>query len=303
MVRSPLNNPLPPPLNAKRFQQAWPFALLCLIASTIWLLLDRYPQISFTLSTYAIASAVAGGLVYCVTRRVKRLPSEALLAPASGGALILIGPTIGTFLGATSLGASGLTIALALTPVVVAVAWPALTERQFYLNQLWPGIVAAAALLIAIPAPSTADWRSDASMALAPLLTGIGCVLYARSDVPVLWKATASLALATILFTIGVLTQSFAQHAALSISLSAISIATVLFLLALLALSRFSAMQYTARYTLVPLVLLMEGPLLLSRSLLTWRAILCAALLLLATVALLRTPAEENVSLKALEDA
>jgi hypothetical protein len=303
MARSRLNNSLPKSLNAKRFEKVWPFALLCLIGSTIWALLDRYPQISFTLGAYAVASVASGGIAYCFARRTKRSSFEILLVPAFGGALVLIGPTIGTFLGATALGASGLTIALALTPVVIAVALPAFTDGQFSLNRLWPGIVAAAALLVAVPVPSTVDWRSDASMILAPLLTGIGCVLYVRSSAPSLWKATDSLALAAFFFAVGALTQSLARHAAFSVSLPAAGIAAILFLLALLTLSRFTAMQYAARYTLVPLVLLVEGPLLLSRSLFTWRVLLCVMLLLLATVALLRTHAEENVSIKALDDA
>jgi len=280
--------------SAKLWRKTWPFALLCLLSSTVWLLLDRYPQITFSLASGAAACGLAAmcaiGLGLALRSPQGRLAE--LLKPATGGGLVIAGPAIGAFLHA-SLNAGSLAIALAMTPVAVIVAEPVLSEREPSVDGLWPGLAAAVGLLLVLPAPSVSDWRNDLAMLLAPVLTGVGCVIF-RQAKPVAWKASAGFLGGVVVFGLGAVVEGAIQHGLPSISLAAVAIDTPLFALSFVALSRLTASQYGARYALVPLLVLIQGPLLLGSMVVTWRGMACAALLLVAGVALLRAGSSEE---------
>jgi len=289
------------PHNTKHWHRSWPLALLCLLASTVWLLLDRYPQITFTLPSDTIACIIAAIIALAVASRTARPTLTETLRCAFAGALVLAGPSAGTFLQASSLDAGSLTIALTLTPVVIGVTESVLGNDELSADHLWPGLTAAVALLLLLPAPSVSDPRSDAAMLLAPILTGIGCVLFRRSTVAAVWKAVSGFAGATLIFGLGTFLESLPQRTLPPISPAALAIDTLLFALAILALSRLTASQYAARYAVVPLLILLQGPLLL-HSLVTWRSVACAVLLLAAAIALLRSSPSEKVPKEGLED-
>ena len=279
------------------WHRIWPFALLCGLASLFWLLLDRYPDINFTLASdsVACASLAIPAIAYMLVMRRPAITPSLALRGAFAGALVIAGPAVGTFLHASTLDPGSLAIALCLTPVVVGVVETVTTNIELSNEALWPGLAAAVGLLLVLPSPSIADWRNDASMVLAPILTGIGCVLFRRNVASAIARATAGFVGAAIVFAIGAGVGAAVQHARPQISLAAATVDTVLNLLALTALSRLAAPQYVSRYALVPLLILLQGPLLL-HSLVTWRSVACAALLLTATIKLLRSNPFEKVT-------
>jgi hypothetical protein len=282
------------------WRRMWPFALLCVLASMFWLLLDRYPEIDFTLASDAAACgflAVVALVAVLLSRRMAISPSQALQS-AIAGALVLAGPTAGSFLHASTLNPSSLAIALCLTPVVVGVAEAVTSDVGLSNDALWPGLAAAAGLLLVLPSPYLGDWRSDAAMVLAPILTGIGCVFFRRGAAPALSRTTAGFAGAAMLFMLAAGIEATALHTRPQISFAATAIDAILSLLTLFALGRITAGQYTARYLLVPFLLLLQGPLLLHTllPLITWRNAVCAALLLAAAIKLLRSNSLEKVT-------
>jgi hypothetical protein len=273
----------------------WPLFLLCALASTSWLVVERFPQVHFSIAGDALACALSSGACFLLRNRQQPPPTSLRSAGALGGALVLVGPAIPSLFGAQARPAA-LAIALALTSVVVAVALPALTDYEFSLATLWPGIAAASALLIALPMPGLSDWRSDLSLIATPLATGIGAILYRRNARLGANMMPPALAISAAIFALVAAMQWQSQRRPPQISIAAIALDGGLFLLALFALNHLTALQYTARYALVPLLLLAEGALLATRALINVRTASCALLLLLATAGLLRFRDEENVS-------
>jgi hypothetical protein len=64
-------------------------------------------------------------------------------------------------------------IALALTPVVVALAG----RVESVAGRIWPGLAAVAGLMLVVAQPSLGDARSDVALCLMPVLTGCGAAL------------------------------------------------------------------------------------------------------------------------------
>jgi hypothetical protein len=289
------------PHNAQTWHQAWPFAILCLLASTVWLLVNRYPQITFTPSSDALGCTIAAIVALAATLRTARPSLPETLRCGFAGALVLAGSSAGIFLHAPSIDGGSLAIALSLTPVVIVVTKSALGTEEFSSNHLWPGLAAAVALLLVLPAPSVSDLRNNAALVIAPILTGVGCVLFRRSTVTAAWKAVSGFAGAALIFGLGALVEGLPQRTLPPVSPAALAIDTLLFALAILSLNRLTASQYAARYAVVPLIILLQGPLLL-HLMVTWRNIACAALLLAAAITLLRSGPSEKVSTEVLED-
>ena len=217
------------------------------------------------------------------------------------GTLVLAGSSAGIFFHASSVEGGSLAIALSLTPVVIVVTESALGNEELSSSRLWPGLAAAIALLLVLPVPSVTNLSSDAALALAPILTGVGCVLFRRSRVTVAWKAASGFTGATVLFGLGTLAESLSQRTFPKISPAALAIDTLLFVLAILALNRLTASQYASHYALAPLLILLQGPLLL-HLVVTWRSVACAVLLVSSAIALLRSGSSEKVSKEGLED-
>lgn len=284
---------------ASLWHQWWPFALLCLAASSKWLITDSWPQAGSTLASETVACALAAGLsLGLALKNRSRRPSETSFSSAAlGGFLVLAGPAVGILLQAHSLTPANLALALALTPVVAAVAEAAFgsPEQGLSTASLWPGLAALVGLLLVLPEPSFSNPLHDAVLLLAPLLTGVGCVLFRGSVAPrsVTWSSTAAFASAGFVFGMGAAAQSIRQHAIPALDPAAAAIDFVLTVLTILALQRLTAAQYTARYVLVPLAILLQG-LLLLHSATTARSVACAVLLAGAAVVLLLSRSEKN---------
>lgn len=277
----------------------WPFALLCLAASSKWLITDNWPQAGSTLASETVACELAAGLsfVLALKNRCRRPSEPTFFSAALGGVLVLVGPVLGILLQVPSLSPASLVLALTLTPVVTVVAEAALGSAEYGLSTagLWPGLVALVGLLLVLPEPSFSNPLNDAVLLLTPLLTGVGCVLFRSSATPtsVTWNSAAAFASAGFVFGIGAAAQSIRQRAIPALVPAAIAIDFALALLTLLALQRLTASQYTARYVLVPLAILLQG-LLLLHSVITVRSVACGVLLTGAAVSLLLSRSEKN---------
>jgi len=273
------------------WRQWWPFVLLCLAASSEWLITDNWPQAGSTVASETIACGLAAGISFGLAlRNQSRRPSEAsFFSAALGGALVLMGPALGILLQVPSISPASLVLALTLTPVATAVAEGLSTAS------LWPGLAALVGLLLVLPEPSFSNPLNDVVLLLAPLLTGVGCVLFRRSVAPTSgpWSSAAAFASAGVVFGIAAATQAIRQHALPALAPASIAIDFVLALLTILALQRLTASQYAARYMLVPLAILLQG-LLLLHSVITVRSAACSVLLAGAAVSLLLSRSEKN---------
>jgi hypothetical protein len=274
-------------------RQGWPFALLCLAASSEGWITDNWPQAGSTLASETVACALAAMLTFSLAflKPKARLTRLSTSSAAWSGALILTGPAIGLFL-MSSLGPANRVLALALTPVVVAVAEAALgtQEQGLSARSLWPGLAAVSGLLLVLPEPSLASPLNDAALLLAPLLTGIGCTLFRHHSLEAMdarENATATFAGGCLLFGLGTAVQSTLQHTLPAPTFAAVAIDLILTLLSILALQRLTATQYAARYVLVPLVILLLS-LFQVHATITARSVTCAVLLAGAALSLLR---------------
>jgi hypothetical protein len=274
-------------------RQGWPFALLCLAASSEGWITDNWPQAGSTLASETAACALAAMLTFSLAFLKPKAPPPRLSTSSAawGGALILVGPAIGLFL-MSSLGPANRVLALALTPVVVAVAEAALGTQEHGLSagSLWPGLATVSGLLLVLPEPSLASPLNDAALLLAPLLTGIGCSLFRRHSLKAMddrGSAATAFVSAGILFGLGTAVQSILQHTLPVPSFATVAIDLTLSLLSILALQRLTATQYASRYVLVPLVILLLS-LLQVHETITARSVTCAVLLAGAAISLLR---------------
>ncbi len=192
------------------------------------------------------------------------------------GAMMLGGPAVGLLAG--GMDAGSLTIALALTPVVVAVAAAALGDGSDGMaGRLWPGLAAVAGLLLVLTQPSVSNVRNDVLMLAAPVFSGMGAALFcsvrARS-------VASALVGAAVVFLLGwVLLRG-------AVSVVAVACDGLLALLGVLAVARLGATRWSAQFALVPLLIVLEG-LVLVRPGLQIRWVIGLALLAVGSVYLL----------------
>ena len=177
------------------------------------------------------------------------------------GALLLAGPYVGLVLHARTLEATGLTVAMALVPVVVAVARPAFreTEGAEIAGRMWPGIAAAAGFLLVLPEPSLASWQEDLVLLLAPVATGVGAAWLRTRQGTELTRAAAALAGAATVFLGAAAVQGGMRAAAWRGVLPVATVDAVVVSLSVTALFRLGATRWSAQFEIVPLVVLLEG--------------------------------------------
>ena len=258
---------------------------------------ESLPGSATTLGSAAVGCGSAAALYLLILRPASREQVSQIVRSALGGALLIAGPLV-VLLYSQSISPASITIALALTPVVIAVAEAATHHASETLaGRLWPGLAAIAGLLLLLVQPSLANPAEDLVLTLAPLLTGCGAVLFcsARSGA---WRVPAALFGAAAALGLGaginVVTQAGAgpgnpwpQMAGLAAGLDAVEA-----LLALLALSRLSATRWSAQFAIVPLLVLLEA-MAMTPSSIQLRMIVGLLLLSLAATALLMPPSEE----------
>ncbi len=205
--------------------------------------------------------------------------------------MLLGGPAIGLILGAHDLNAGALTIALALTPVAVAIGLSAFGSgrSEGVAGGIWPGLAAVTGLLLILVQPSLGNYYTDAALFLAPTLTGLGAALFeTHPDVP---APSAALAGAAVLFLLAAIANAFAAGHAPHLSLLAIAYDGILALLSVLALTRLAATRWSSQFTWLPLLILLEG-IVIVRPPVTARWLIGLALLAIASLYLLVTQDE-----------
>ncbi len=175
------------------------------------------------------------------------------------------GPAITLFLRGRNLDASALTIALALTPIIIAIAASALgTESsEGIAGRIWPGLAAIAGLLLVLVQPTLGDLRTDLALAFAPMLTGIGAVLFCADQSPdqphAASRMPTALLGASTLFAIALAASYFAAHARPSLALPAVACDGILALLSMLTLNQLGATRWSSQFTWIPLLVILEG--------------------------------------------
>jgi len=217
--------------------------------------------------------------------------------------MIFGGPAIALLVGGHVLDAGSLTIALALTPVVVAIAVAALHTRRAsdisgdLAGRLWPGLAAVAGLLLVLAQPNLSDPRTDFALILAPILTGLGAAIFCpdpSEDEASPFCSPLALAGAAALFAIAVLITRLTDPSRQTLSLLAVACDGVLALLAILALTRLGPSRWSSQFTWLPLLIILEG-LILIHPPLTARWVVGLVLLAAASVyVLLPGPAEAD---------
>ena len=243
-----------------RVQRWWPFALLCVLSAGRWMALDLAPSMASTLpSLFVAASCAALGVAGWSHLRghVERASARCLAECFCAGAMLLAGPFLALIARMRIFEVTSLTIALALAPVVVAVARPAFrqTEGAELAGRMWPGIAAVAGFLLILPEPSLAGWREDGVLALAPLLTGVGAAWLRTRGGGEAPKTVAALAGSATVFLGAALIQGAPWHGALAAG----GLDALLLMLSVAALFRLGATRWSAQFVLVPLVVMVEG--------------------------------------------
>lgn len=284
-----------PPHSKAGWRLWWPFVLLCLLGTSRWMLSDSLPGSATTLASASLGCGSAAALCLLVIFRrtgLRERRSE-LARSALGGALMISGPLL-ALLRPGTVTASSLTMALALTPVVIAVTEAATSHSSDTLaGRMWPGLAAIAGLLLLFTEPSLANPGADIILALTPLLTGCGAVLFCTSQTSV-WRIPAALLGACAALGLGAAVNSATHTGGLNeMAGLAAGFDALQALLTLTALGRLSATRWSAQFAIVPLLVLLEG-IGFMRAGIPSRMIVGLLLLALAGVALLIPPAEER---------
>lgn len=274
------------------------FCLLCFWGATRWLLpSDELSTGNMTwvlLTGSLLAALCAWGLALRGhTRPVSR---HAWLRAGIGGVCLMAGLQLPVLFHVTGVSSTARTIALALCPVVIAVADSAYgyAEAPDLPGRLWPGLAAMAGLLLLLPEPSFANWRQTSALTGMPLLAGVGAALIGsirprgrRLGASALTGASLA-AFVAIAFPL----QSFretATHFALTPFLLQAGAEAVSLLLMISVLSNLGAVRWAASLVLVPLLVAIQGVVLM-RPELGSRAYLGMGLLGLASLFLLWNP-------------
>jgi drug/metabolite transporter (DMT)-like permease len=270
-----------------------------LAEATRWMVTEAHPDAEPTLSSLAMGCGWAALVSLMLLRRSPaRISIRNSWLGLLAGALVFGGPAVGALVQAHDLESSALTIALALTPVVVGIAAAALGAGNLdgAAGRIWPGLAAAGGLLLILVEPSLHNPRTDLALALAPVLTGVGAALFCQRGGATKWRATTALLGGTILFAVALIAESITTHTRPTVSLLAMSCDGVLSLLGIYALQRIEATRWSAQFTLLPLLVTLEGIAMIRPHIdLRWLAGL--GLLALASLYLLLPPTEDSESI------
>ena len=276
----------------------WPFALLLTVSASRWIVADLHPQAAPSLASAALGCGWAAVLAFTFIDKESAQVSNANgLRGLIAGAMLFGGPAIGLLMGAHQLNAGALTMALALTPVAVAIGAAAFGAEtsQGVAGRIWPGLAAVTGLLLILVQPDVANTFNDIALLLAPALTGVGAALL-DSAVPSGAESRPPVAHALIgaaaLFGFATVGAMFVAGHRPALCLLAIGYEGVLALLSLLAFSRLGATRWSSQFTWLPLLILTES-IVMVRPPITGRWVTGIVLLAVASVYLLLPQAEE----------
>jgi len=259
-----------------------------------WALSDSLPGSATTLASASLGCGSAAALYLLIFRPTGAAREQRgdLLRATLGGAMLIAGPLL-ALLHPRAISAASITMALALTPVVIAVAEAATRHSgEALAGRLWPGLAAIAGLLLLLAQPSLANPGMDLILALTPLFTGCGAVLFCSARHSI-WRLPAALLGASAALGLGAAVNLATRNggwpdmAGLAAGFDALEA-----VLALVALSRLSATRWSAQFAMVPLLVLLEGVVLMPSNI-PARMIVGLLLLAVAGAALLMPPSEE----------
>jgi hypothetical protein len=267
------------------------FAVLCLIASSRWILEDAWPAVGSSLRSEAWACAVLAVLTFAGALGLRRqrpaLESGLTLLAVGGG--VLAAPSFGVVLGGAAGDSFNRTVALCFVPVIVIVLSGIWSDGAFS-PSFWPGLAGLGGALLVFPLVLPSSVVGYVGLLAPAIVVGAACVACRRvaRGVPGEWSAA-------LLFTGGAVCLGLleARHAApidgaLPFPFAAVGIDIVLTALTVFVVLRTDAMRYAARYFVVPLLTIVEG-LLVLREGVTLRLGAGIALLAVAAAALLTT--------------
>ncbi len=175
--------------------------------------------------------------------------------------MLLGGPAIVLLFPGRNLDSTALTIALALSPIIIAIASSALgTESSDGIaGRIWPSLATLAGLLLVLVQPSIGDLRTDVLLLLAPLLTGIGAVLFCTDHSLSGARIPSALLGHCALFAIALATSRFLTGAHPTRSVLAIACDGLVALLGIATLARLGSTRWSAQFTWIPLLVILEG--------------------------------------------
>ncbi|WP_263380182.1 hypothetical protein [Granulicella paludicola] len=269
--------------------------LLVLAGASRWIVTEAHPEAEPTLSSLAVG---CGWATLVSLSLLRRGPAKVTLRGSwvglLSGALLFAGPAVGALLNARGLDGPALTMSLALTPVAVGIAAAAMGAGGLdgAAGRIWPGLAAVGGLLLLLVEPNLGNVRSNVALVLAPVMTGVGAALFCLRGSATRWRPTTALLGGTLIFSLALTAESLATHTRPTVSLLAVSCDGLLALLSVYALQRVGATRWSAQFTLLPLLIALEG-IVLTRPPMTLRGVVGLALLVLAGVYLLLPSSED----------
>ncbi|QMV17356.1 hypothetical protein GOB94_00480 [Granulicella sp. 5B5] len=269
--------------------------VLVLAGASRWVVTEVRPDAEPTLSSLAMGCGWAALVSLMLLRRgPARVSLRSSWLGVLAGAMVFAGPAVGALMHARGLDGPGLTMALALTPVAAGIASAALGMGSLdgAAGRIWPGLAAVGGLLLVLAEPSLANGRTDVALLLAPVLTGVGAALFCVRGGATSWRASSALLGGTLVFAVALTVESVMTRTRPAVSLLAMACDGLLALLSIYALQRLGATRWSAQFTLLPLLVVLEG-LVLAHQPLTLRWVVGIALLLLASVYLLLPSTED----------
>ena len=273
--------------------------LLLLAGAGRWIVSAAHPESDSTLASEALGCAWAAllSLTFFLRKPVPHssLSRSSLARCMLAGAMLFGGPAVALLIRGRELDFASLTIALALTPIIIGVAAAALgTETsEGIAGRIWPGLAALAGLLLLLAQPSLGDARSDLALILAPALAGVGAALFCVDQPISAAPVTSALLGASALFGLALAETHFVSGSRVSVSLLAVASDGVLALLGVITLVQLGATRWASQFTWIPLLIVVEG-LVLVRPPLTTHCVIGLLLLAVASVYLLLPTANES---------
>lgn len=269
--------------------------MLVVAGASRWIVTEVRPEAEPTLASLAMGCGWAMLVSLMLLRRgPARVSLRSSWLGVLAGAMVFAGPAAGALLQARGLDGPALTMALALTPVAAGIASAALGRGSLdgAAGRIWPGLAAIGGLLLVLVEPGLGNVRTDVALLLAPVLTGVGAALFCVRGGTTTWRASSGLLGGTLVFAVALTVESVATRTRPTVSLLAMACDGLLALLGIYALQQVGATRWSAQFTLVPLLVVLEG-LALAHQPLTLRWVVGIALLLVASLYLLLPSSEE----------
>lgn len=257
-----------------RWTRVWPFALLCVLGASRWLIEGVLPSSSSTLVSEAAGCAMAALLVFPIglkragLRCVRNAGDKAPTGFALLAAMLLVGPALSVLLAGQFLNANNTTLAFALCPVVVAVVASAAGDAEHgdLTGLLWPGLAGVAGLLLLVPEPTYTGVRPWLALFALPAMVGFAAGIWAYRLRPernssrdaFRFELAAGLGCAAISFGLLAVLRWKAGGGAV-FSFSAAALDGLMAVLTLLTLGRLGAVRWSSQFLFIPLLGLLEG--------------------------------------------